>query len=1217
MKGSQGYVAALRTLGLVLLLCGLALPVAWSQINTGSIAGSITDSSGAAIPAATVNAVEAESGTKYTTTSSSTGYYVFASVRPGRYTLTASAGGFSLSTTNGVAVDISTRASQDLKLAVGTANQTVEVQANGQSLETETSDIGTVITSEQVLDLPLAAGGAMRSLSTLTFLTPGAVGPGTSGGTVYTKIGGGQTEGSDFLLDGISTLRSENGSGQFDQTTPSVDSIQEFRVQTFSLPSYIGRTTGGVSNYKTRSGTNTYHGTIYDFFRNTIFDANDYFNKGHAAQGGNTPALLKTFARSPDLHNDYGATLGGPLYIPHVYNGKDKTFFFFNFEQVPTNHGYVASAIVPTAAQRMGDFSSTLGAAIPGEINPCTGQPILSRQIFDPNTTQTVATVNGNVQCRMPFVNNQVPLGRSKVAANLLALLPTPNASLPGGVNYTANNVEKTVQTDYSIRVDQNFGSRNHIFFFGNARENFDSGASNLPDPVNSGSQLQDLYAKYGRVGWTYTITPRLVSDFTIGGNRINSFNTSPAARNGINYDSQLGIPNTPGAGTTFPIFNLGETLTGVGSANFDDNVDNALIANEALSLQLGRHSIQFGGTFRWQQFSYINSGPAAGGFNFARAQTAGSDDPTAEAQSGNSFASFLLGVPSSTGRTVQLQAPRWIQTYYAGYLQDDFKLRKNLTLNLGFRYSIDNPRHEAGGDISSFDPTVPNPSASGILGALRFGGVGTGRDGNKNEQFADTYYKNFEPRIGASFSLDQKTVLRAAYTIMYGPLQYSDYGQGLNTGFTNSSPPANNNPFLPSGSLDAGPLSVPTMPNLAPGQLLGGTLDYVEPGDGKPAMVQNYSLEMQRELAPDLILTMGFLGQRGTRLRSLVYYPNTIPESALALGNLLFAPVTSTAAVAAGIKVPYANFTSTTNGLVGQALRPFPQYGYLNNDSYLQNRGQSTYDALEVKLERRFHSGLNVLASYTWSKTLTDADSIQPFFATVLGQGGTQNPYNLKGEKAVSTQDVPTNFVISYLYELPVGKGKKFLGNSNKLVNALVGGYRVGGIQRYLSGQPISFFGEPEAPQVQGFDGTLRYNVAPGVDKQNPVAHSGSYNVFNFATNPNPLNVNPTGFFNKAAFIDQNDAAHRGAGAFTFGDLPRNSADQRTPAYFNEDLNISKHFMVRENIGADLRFELFNAFNRHVFGKPDSGVNDNNFGQITGLNDAARSGQLVLKLNF
>ncbi len=1189
----------------------LACVSSHAQINSGSLGGTVADVTGSVIPGAQLTARDPESGTVYKTTSSSSGAYLFSSLRPGTYSISVTAAGFTVSQVTALPIFVTTRSSHDFALAVGAATETVTVDAAGPTLETESSDIGTVLTEAQVQDLPSAAGGAIRSLAALTFLTPGAVGPGTNGGTQYTKIGGGQTFGSDNLIDGISTQRSENGTEFFDQMTPSLDAIGEVRVETLTLPTYLGRTTGGISNFKTRSGTNVYHGTVYDFFKNTILDANNWFAKGNAANIGLTQDAIG-FRRPTDLHNDYGVTLGGPLVIPHIYNGRDKTFFFFGFEQTPSTFGHIVPSTVPTLAQRMGDFSATLGAAIPNVTNPCTGNPILVGQIFDPATTRTV----GGVECRTPFTRNQVPLDRSQVAQKVLALTPAPNFAGSGTTNYQSVSNEKVNQVVDSLRIDQSFGSRHHIFAFGSARENFDSGVANLPGPVNSGSQLQDFYAKLIRVGYDFTITPRLVNQITLGGNRINSFNSAPASLLGVNYDAQLGIPNTPSAGTTFPVFNIGENLPGLGSSNFDDNVDNALLADDNLSLSKGRHNVRVGGTYRWQQFSYENNGPAAGFFNFSRTQTAGSNNGTAEQQSGNGIASFLLGAPSATGRSLQLHFPRWISHYYAAYAQDDWKIRQNLTLNLGLRYSIDTPRHEAEGAIASFDPTIPNPLANGLPGAIRFGGVGAGRDGNKNEQFADTYYHAFEPRVGFAYSpgfLHDKLVVRGAYTIMYGPLIYADYGQGLSQGFTTNTAPQTNDPYTPSGALDAGPPILSLSPTITPGLNVGGNVDFVAKTDGRPATVQNFTLEVEQLLAPDLILTLGFLGERGTHLRSLVYWENSLNPAYFGLGNTLYQPLQSNAGATSGVTAPFANFFQVTNGLVGQALLPHPQFGYINNDSYLQNRGQSTYNAMIVKLDRKFRNGLNLLLSYTWSKTFTDADSIQPYFQVVQSQGGTQNPYDLKAERAVSTEDVPTNFVASYLYELPVGRGKKFLGNSNRFVDALIGGYRIGGVDRYLSGQPISFFG---AQGIPFFDGGIRYSRAQGQDFQTAAAHSGHYNPLAFKS-VGTVGNNPTAFFNRAAFIDVNDATHRGNGAYGFGNLPRNTPESRTPAYFNEDANINKHIAIHDQISADLRLEAFNVLNRHVFGKPDSGVADINFGQISGLNGAPRSMQIVLKIRY
>ena len=1174
------------------------------QADTGSISGTITDTSGATVANVTVTAIDALSGTKYTTTSSPAGYYTFASVRPGSYTVSATVTGYSKASATGVTVNISTRVPQDLKLSVGGATETVQVNSDALQLETETSDVGTVLSSREVEDLPLTAGSGIRSFSTLAFLSPGAVGPGTNGGTAYTKIGGGQTEGSDFLIDGISTYRSENGTSNFDQTTPSVDAIQEFRVETLSLPAYLGRSTGGLANFKTRSGANAYHGMVYDFFKNAALDANNWFNDGNAILN---PATASLYATPIDNKNDFGVTLGGPVAIPHLYNGHDKTFFFFDWEQYRFGSSGVSVQTVPTVAQRGGDFSSTLGGPVASanNIDPCTGQVVLDGQIFDPNTTQTV---NG-VFCRTPFKLNQIPVNRSAVAEKVLALIPLPNFVGEGTQNYSQRFTDQTDQTVYSLRVDQNIGTRHHIFFFGSSRENTDGGTLTLPNPLNSGNNVTDQYYKYLRIGWDFTISPNLVNSLTVGGNRVNSFNIASAAASGTDYDAQLGIPNTQNPGVTFPVFNIGEGLPQIGSGNYDDNVDNAFIINNDLTIQKGQHSIRVGGTLRYQQFSYINNGPAAGTFDFARAQTAGTNDPVVSSASGNGIASFLLGATASASREVQLHFPQWRSNYYAAYVQDDWKPTHNLTINAGLRWDLDTPRHEADGDTSALNPTLPNSAANNIPGALEFGGVGAGRNGNRKEQWANNYYKDFGPRLGFSYapaSYQGRVVLRGAYGIMFGPIIYSDYGQGLAQGFTVTSGISTNaNGFLPFGPLDKGPNPTPNTPNLDPTQLNGQGIDYVPTQYGRPANVQNFSFETQTEIARDLIFTIGFLGERGTHLKALLHYPNDAPLSALALGNVLLDTANSPQAVAAGVKVPYANFFTTwPGGLTEQALRPFPQYGYINTDSYLQDTGQSTYDALEVKLERRFHSGLTLLSSYTWSKTITDADSIQPYYSTVLGQGGTQNPYDLKAEKSVSTQDVPNNFVVSYLYDLPVGRGKTFLSHTPRAVDAVVGHWRIGGIQRYLSGQPISIFG---AGGIPGFDNGIRYNQ---VGNPLQIPNYGHYNPFTYAGPTSAGSV-----FNKAAFMDPN--ANRGDGAFMFGTMPRNSSDIRTPGFVNEDFNVSKTFPIREEINAEFRVEAFDAFNRHVFAKPDSGVQDTNFGQITGLTNGPRNLQVVLKIHY
>ena len=1203
-----------------LILCSLP---ALAQLDSGSISGTITDSSGSVIPKARITAVETSTKTTYTAVSSNAGYFVMPAVHTGDYNVTVTASGFKTEVANGVVVSVGAASAHNFTLQVGAAAETVNVQANSLTLETATSDVATSIQPEQVEDLPLAVSGALRSLSTLTFLAPGAVGPGTSaggaGGQIIAKINGGQTLGSDYLVDGISTLREENGSGGFDGLSPSVEAISEFRLSITSLPADIGRTTGGIANYTSRSGTNDYHGIIYDFYKNAALDGNNWFNNGYLADA-TTAAARDSLQRPPDTKNDYGITLGGPVYIPHVYHGRDKTFFFFGWEQLRYSTGSSITSLLPTAAIRgdngqFADFSGFLGGPIPGNvINNCTGQPILYGQIFDPQTVQNQYT---SAECRSPFPNNQIPYDRfSTVAKNVLKLLPEPNLNGGGTNNYVYNTSDTLSQTVYSIRVDQNIGAKHKVWGFWSSRENTDQGNDfNLPPPLNTCCAETNDYGKLFRAGWEWIFSPSVINQLTVGSNRSNNYTVSAASQLNSNWGATLGIPNA--SGPTFPGFVFsGSPYPSLGENSYAQDVDNGIVLNDTVNWLHGAHSFRFGGTARYEQFSFISKiggtcSGVSGCFSFYPGQTAA----TLGTQGyGNAFAAFLIGQTGDINRIVDLHAPRWIKHYGAVFAQDDWKARPNLTFNLGIRWSFDTPRHEADGDTAILSPTTPNSGADGQLGALVFAGVGTGRNGNKGETWADTFYKDFEPRVGFAWNPDaiaHRVVVRGNFGIYYGPLVDADYGQGTTQGFTLNPNVFNAGDPMSGPLLDAGLPVLPTAPDLDPTQLNGQGVDYVAKSYGRPAMVETWSLENQIQLDPNWIFTVGYLGQHSTHLHGLIDYPNDMPLSGLALGNVLYDNAASPAAVAAGVSLPYGNFEDTWGGggTVSQALRPFPQYGYINTDSYLQNVGQASYDALEAKLERRFYNGLNVLASYTFSKTITDADSIQPYYSTLQSQGGTQNPYDHRAEKAVSNQDVPNNFVVSYLYELPVGKGKQFLANTPKPVSAVISNWRISGVQRYLSGQPISFFGEPGIP---GFDNGIRPDPVPG---QNVRRTKGTYDPFSINTSGGLTTACETGYWNCAAFVDPN--LNRGTGPFQFGTYPRNSANIRSFAYFDEDFGINKTIPIHESKSIEFRGEMFNAFNRHIFNKPDSGVEDSNFGQVGSTLNGPRNVQFVLKIHY
>lgn len=1235
----QFYGRSLRPFSWLIVVVTLfvALP-AMAQLDTGSISGVVTDPSGSAVRDVTITVREATTGTTYKTTSSATGYYVLPSVSAGTYVLRAEGSGFKTVLYSGVVVTVGSHVGRDINLAVGTVSETVTVTAESQSLETESSNIDTTVTREQVNDLPLAVTGNLRSISSMEFLVPSTIGPGTSaGGSAFqmTKIAGGQTEGTDYLIDGITTNRMENGSGSFDIVAPSVEAIQEFHVDISGMSAQFGRTTGGLANYRTRSGANDYHGAVFDFYKNAALDGNNWFNNGYLAETTD-PSVRALLQRPPDTKNDYGISLGGPLRIPHLYDGHDKTFFYFSFEQLLYHTGASVTSLIPTAAElgsngQYFDFSSTLGGPIltsnGTQAYACDGvTPLYYGEIFDPAQEQ-----NG---CRtVPFqvngVINAIPLNReSQVAQNVLKYMPSPNLSGSATNNFVYQTTDALAQTVWDLRIDQNIGQRHKIWGFYSARENTDHGnGANLPPPLTSaGGGKVDQYGKLTRIGWDWTLRPTVVNSLTFGSNRSNNYNKAAAVDMNSNWDAELGIAN--GSGPVFPGFVfVGSPYPSFGENDDAQDVDNTLALNDTVHWQHGAHSISFGGEAQYHQYSFISriggtcSG-TSGCFTFWANQTA--SDTTYWGRDGNPFAAFLIGQAGTANAILQIHAPRWIAHTAALFVQDDWKVKSNLTLNLGLRWSYDTPRHEADGDTSIFSPTTPNPGAAGTLGALVFAGTGAGRNGNVGETWANTYYKDFEPRVGFAWAPNiwhDRVVVRGSGGIYYGPLVYADFGQGTMQGFTQNQTLFTGDP-LSGPQVDAGLPALSATPNLDPTQANGQGVDYIAPSFGRPAMVSSWNLETQVQLQKDLFFSLGYIGNHATRLHGLLNYPNDIPQSALAMGTCLlwWAVAPCPNGFSSPPIQPYPGFSCASGCTYGesepveQALRPFPQVGYINEDSYLQNVGQSSYDAMEAKLERRFRNGFNLLVSYTFSKTLTDADSIQPYYSTLQSQGGTQNPYDLRAEKAVSNQDIPQNFVASYIYELPIGRGKRFLGNASKPVNAVLGGWRVSGVNRYLSGQPISFFG---ANGIPGFDNGIRPNRVAG----QPARRQGAFNPLVFV-NSGSTGYDPasgactTGYWNCAGFTDPNP--NPGVNVpYVFGNMPRNSADIRSFPFYDEDIGIAKTFAITERVRAELRGEMFNAFNRHVFNKPDSGVQDTSFGQVGSTLLGPRNSQFVLRISF
>ncbi len=1230
----------------VVLLTLLALPLAGiAQSTRGELAGTVKDTSGAVIAGAQVVATQIDTGAVSQTVSTSAGAFRIPELAIGRYNVSVSAAGFATSESKGVLITINSVSPLSVVLKPGAANETVTVDASAPSIQTESSEIGGTISERQIDELPLSLAtgvGGLRSPETFAFLVPGTTGPGSGGptglnsnGVFFAKLSGGQSYGAEVLLDGSSITRSENGSS-FDETAPSIEALQEFKVTTSIPAAEYGRTTAGFESFATKSGTNQYHGTAFTIVKNAVFDANNWFNNGYKALNC-TAGQSCSYSRPTDSKFDYGGTLGGPVRIPKLFNGTQNTFFFFAWEQYKLKRGTTVQSTVPTQDEVNGDFSAVLGGPT-SVINPCTGEPVLQNQIFDPSTTNAnvSATNPAGIPCRYPFAGNKISSGKSTVAAALLKGFPHPNQTatptLFGFINnYVQSYVAPWENTTYTVRIDHTFSDKSKVFGSYSSRDNFSvHDPVNLPIPFNNAGYPQDFETHYTRVGWDYALTPNMLNHLNVGYNRTNSKNFAYQIGNANNM-SAAGAPNF--YSNSFPLVHWdgldGFSSWGVG--NNGDNIDNGLRLNEILSWQRGRNSFKVGFDYRHQQYSVIQVNIPT--INFLRSET----DVAALAnipqfQSGNSFASFLVGAVDNSGQTVYNNNPRWNSQYFGGFIEDDIKLTPHLTLNLGLRYDLDIPRKEAHNDTSAFSFTAPDPAAGNIPGALMFAKTCKGC----NPAWAETWKKDFGPRVGFAYVLpntNEKAVIRGGAGIIYGPLQYSDFGSSMTLGYTQSrstgsfySGPGTAAGFTPAFYLDSGesqwtksffaPSTDPGQLTGVPGQFIPVGGEVIKPEFGRPSMTTSWGLQLQDEIAQDLIFTLGYMGQASQNLHSgFLTNSNNIDPKYFTLGdhlNDIGSAITTQGGSSMGVNAPYSTFM----GNLGQALRPYPQYDYIAGDCCLENVGHSSYEAMVASLNRRFRQGLNLQISYTWSKNLTDADSSIPF-AYVGYRSQTQNSNNLHLEKAVSVQNIPQQLSISYLYELPFGKGKRYL-NQSRVLDYLVGGWELGAIQRYQSGQPVDFGCASGTPYYQN---CFRFTLGPAAAGNN-----------NFASDNFRKNKNKASFFNQqswfkpayrpqgqggpgdpgvpmanAAFVDMNREGVTSTGQYwlrtpspdcadgcsydpyVFGTgIPRVTEAITGPMWLSEDFSLLKNFNVTEGVKFQLKLEAIDAFNRHRMGMPD-----------------------------
>jgi len=1128
----------------------LASAAMYAQTSTGSLSGSVTDPNGAVVPGAKVTATSTTTGGKLEMMTTDAGLYVFPAVPVSTYNITVEKTGFKKLNRTNIEIRIAQRQDLDLRLEVGDVQQTVEVSAEAPLLETSSPERGQQLSQKFMDNLPLFSGGIRNPRAFVNYM-PGV----TNNGEQSVSGSGGRAQ--EVLIDGGSALNVES-SAVFN--FPSSEMFSEFKMLQSNYSAEYGRVGGGIEIYVAKSGTNWFHGAAFHNMRRDIWNANAWARNANPNPAGNF--------RPKERFNETGGVIGGPVFIPKVYDGRNKTFWFFTYAKDirPISLGFPLLT-VPTAAMKAGAFNE---AGVP--------------TIYDPATTA------GDV--RTPFPNNTIPAARfSRGARNLMSLIPNPTrGSLQG--NYDFVNRTAFDRTIWSLKFDHAFTATNRASFFFSNEVQAQDDVTNFEGAIGNGLQNFQKPFNY-RINHDLSIRPNLLMHTTYSFSKTRQTWDNPNQRGA---GSRLGF-NLTGDSDAIPRiqFSGAAGLSPYGVQ--DGKVANGLQFNtqyhisQGYTLLKGKHEYKFG----WAYRRFLTLGQDLAGTNglylFNRAQTG---LPTALTSTGHEFASLILG---GADRASQIVPPVLFDTTFyhdtSVYFQDNWKLTSKLTVNLGMRYEVPIGWHVPGGNgYSMVDIKVPNPAAGGLPGALVFSGTGPGRTGQK--RFYPTDYSNIGPRLGAAYQLGPKTVLRGGWSIYYQGL--SSGGCGCRQGFAGSNDLVSDgrNAIL---NWDNG---IPLAPGYRPPPIIDPSyvnfqsVQYQGSTAGQAGRIYNWSFNVQHEVK-NFLIDVAYQGNRGTRLNSTIDL-NQLPTSVLSRGSLLSARIDSPAAAAGGFRAPFANFPGAQS--VAQSLRPFPQY--LSVNSLFAGYGKSWYDALQTKVERRFGT-YQLMVNYTWSKSLGNGHFRQ-VFSQAGGQGSPQDYNNLPDAKSFMPFDIPHVLNILSTFDMPFGKGRKYLSSTNKITNALVSGWTVSSAQVYRKGTLLQLV-TPGNPLGNGV------LFAP-LTKANMSAVPIRTGVERTSLDPN----NPTSrFFNAAAFS--------AAPQYTLGTAAFYQNDFRQPSVFTENLSIVKRttlFNTDKNpVVLTYRTDGFNIFNRTSFGGVNGTVGNANFGRPTGPQNGARLITMGLRLEF
>ena len=1087
----------------LLLAALLAFPLL-SQTFTGSIRGRVSDPSGLPVPNAEISITEVNTNVLTKTLCNDGGDYMVSFLKPGAYRIRVAAAGFKEAVQEGLRLQLNQSMTADLKLELGSVSESVQVSGSATQLNYVSPEIGHVVSEEQLMNVPLVATNSRgRSPVLLAKLLPGVSSTSSNNSNINNfSFGGGRPVTNEIMVDGLPTT---NPSDQTYTLTPSPDSVQEFKVLSTPFSSEFGHTGGGIMMLTSKGGTNVYHGSFYDYFRNRLLNNRNVFQT--------TKSTLKYVQNNP------GATFGGPVLIPKLYNGHDKTFFFADFNVTLASNGNLYTQLVPTALEAGGDFSQTLAS---GKL----------MTIYDPSTTRLAA--DGKTYIRDPFTSNRIPTARFDAAgAAIVKYYPAPNGAFSGNLNYSVNPPQIRQTWQWLARLDHNFSSNDRFFGrIGGYNPNAEA-QQRIPNKANNDTQggFRDTQITLSH---THVFGPRVVNDARVGFVQEHNYTYASSSPS-----PELGIKNV--TLSEFPIVSVSnQNMVQLGSSATNGDRDRSYVFSEALNVMMGRHTLKMGGDYRRQMWNNWSPGKLPGSYSFTGTFT---NLPGVQG-TGSGLADLLLGYPAGTGITINDYTYRMNINCSGAYLQDDFKVTPKLTLNLGVRWEYNGPYSEANGQFASFNPALKNRT-TGNLGEVEFAKVDF-----PGSHFTPNVYTSFLPRVGFAWNFQPRWVLRGGYGMYLLPtIGYGSYGPvsqyAVNASFSSLdgvTPRYQLQNGVPAYSYNVDASGRPNIPASLTSPTSNVTM--LERRE-RPAYNQSWQFGFQRQLGENWLAEVDYVATKGVKLPSL-YALNQLAPQNWGTGNR-------------------------------QSLRPFPQYSGVTG---LLNDGNSIYHSLQAKLEHRWRNGLLVQFAYTFSKLINDVDGPS------RANGATpQDYYNIAAERGVGGYDVPQRFVSSFVYQVPLGRGEKYL-SSVPVVKDVLAGWQLSGITEFQVGLPMTV--------TQSYTSWGPSNQRPNlVSGQSPMLAHGDRTIAKW--------------FNTGAFA--------ASPQYTLGYAPRFAL--HGPGINNWDLSAMRNFRVFERTTMQLRGEFYNAANHPQYNNPGTNLSNlNSFGIITGARDA-RIVEVALRIFF